>query len=362
MLAKIVVEASTDPEEKTRSLTAEKERIEQEIEKIESEGIVIAEKPEILRERFAMAFAMLKQLQGDFRAVEERFKDIARQVQQKISERNEVRGEILDSVFDADDALKQGEQGITFQEFCRFLYSDTEQDKFYQTVDRLKSLEELVSCLDELNHISELIPLLTGEAERVQRTTQRLDGSLRRLLDTKTYEQRQRLGIVLDEIRKFAEKFVADPPTERIDFYVEEDLNIAAPYMYHFWTAPQQIELTELTETADTDDERKEAFLKLSQMERIDWAKIKNNIEKYTANDTTVSLKTILNQESLAVGVMEVIVYLQIAEDDGHHIYHDDEEKINISLRGSSSPSVTLTMPKILFVPLSQRKHNYGHI
>jgi len=104
MLAKIVVESSTDPEEKIRSLIAEKERIEQEIEKIESEGIVIAEKPEIFRERFSMAFAMLKQLQGDFRAVEERFKEIARQVQHKIRERNEVRGEILDSVFEADDA------------------------------------------------------------------------------------------------------------------------------------------------------------------------------------------------------------------------------------------------------------------
>jgi hypothetical protein len=359
MLEAIVIKASTKPDEKIGYLTDEKEKIEREIEKIQTAGIVLPERPEILREDFAIALSMLKQLQGDFRAVEERFKDIARQVQQKINERNEVRGEILDSVFDADDELKNGEQGITFREFCRFLYSDAEQDRFYNIVDKLKCLEALTSCTDELNHIAELIPLLTDEAERVQRTTQRLGGSLRRLLDTKTYDQRQRVGEVLDEIRKLAEKFASDPPADKVALSIEEDLDIAAPYMLNFWTAPQELELTELTEAIDTEEDRKAAFLGLSKMERIDWTRIKDNVEKYTTDNTSVSLKTILVHEPTTAGVLEVIGYLQVAEDDGHHIYHDDEEQIVVAIRGSSQ-SVTLTMPKILFVPASKRKYNNG--
>ena len=360
MLAEIVFKASTEPEEKIKYLTTEKEKLEQEIEKIQSDGIVMPEKPEILREDFSMAVFMLKQLQGDFRAVEERFKEIARQVHQKISERSEVRGEILDSVFDADDDLKNGDQGVTFREFCRFLYSDAEQDRFYQIIDNLKMLEALSSCADELKLMSELIPLLTDEAERVQRTTQRLGGSLRRLLDTKTYDQRQRIGVVLDEIRKLAEKLAPDPPVDRIEFFIEEEMDIAAPYMINFWTASQKLEMGELTEAVHSEEERNEAFRKLLEMEKIDRIKIRDNITKYTANNTTVSLKTILAQETITAGVLEVIVYLQIAEEDGHHICPNDEEKIKIALRGSPPQSVTLTMPKILFVPPSHRKRNNG--
>ena len=318
--------------------------------KIQADGIVLPEKPAILREEFVTAVSMLKQLQGDFRAVEERFKEITRQVQQKIHERNEVRGKILGSVFDSDDVLKNDDQGISFREFCRFLYSDAEQDRFDQIVDGLKTMEDLSSCGNELNLISQLIPLLTDEAERVQRTTQRLGGSLRRLLDTKTFEQRHRTGVVLDEIRNMAEKLAPAAPIDQIDFLIEEAIDITAPFMVNFWTAPQQLEMTELTESDDTEEERKSVFYELSRMERIPWGKIRDNIKKYTANNTTVSLKTILDLEPVTAGMVEVIGYLQIAEEDGHHIY-DEEEEIQLVFRGLYPKSVMLTLPKMLFVP-----------
>jgi hypothetical protein len=68
----------------------------------------------------------------------------------------------------------------------------------------------------------------------------------------------------------------------------------------------------------------------------------------------------ILDHEPVTAGVMEVIAYLQIAEDDGHYIYPDDKEEIKITLRGTTSQSVTLTMPKILFVSHPQRKRSNG--
>ena len=362
MLAEIVFRASTEPDERIRYLKAEKEKIEREIDKIQADGIVMPEKPAILREDFSTAVAMLKQLQSDFRAVEERFKDITRQVQQKIHEQNEVRGEILGSVFESDDMLKNEDQGVSFREFCRFLYSDPEQNRFYNIVDKLKVLDEISSFSEELKLVSQLIPLLTDEAERVQRTTQRLDGSLRRLLDTKTYDQRKRVGIVLDEIRRLAEKLSPTPPVEQIDFFIEENLDITAPYMLNFWSAPQQLEMGEVSLAVDSIEERKAAFLELSRMERINWTKIRSNIQKYTADNTVVSLKTILDQEPVSAGVLEVIGYLQIAEDDGHHIYHDDEEEIKIAVRDQPSRSIMLAMPKILFVPPSHRKHNNGPV
>lgn len=77
----LVVQASDDPAARLAHLRAEKARLEAEIEQIERGGPVTRYRPALIREQFADAVSLLKQLQGDFRAVEEKFKEIARQVQ-----------------------------------------------------------------------------------------------------------------------------------------------------------------------------------------------------------------------------------------------------------------------------------------
>ena len=58
-------------------------------------------------ERFVTAVMLLRQLQGDFRAVEESFRDITIQVQQRQVAGRETRGKILEFALDAEDLLKQ---------------------------------------------------------------------------------------------------------------------------------------------------------------------------------------------------------------------------------------------------------------
>ena len=48
---------------------------------------------------------MLKQLLGDFRAVEEKFKEITQQVQRRQNEGRDTRGGILEFALDAEDVL-----------------------------------------------------------------------------------------------------------------------------------------------------------------------------------------------------------------------------------------------------------------
>jgi hypothetical protein len=70
--------------------------------------------PAQIRERCGTAVSLLRQLQSDFRAVEESFREITLQVQQRQVEGQDTRGGILEFALDAGDVLKQEDQGVSF--------------------------------------------------------------------------------------------------------------------------------------------------------------------------------------------------------------------------------------------------------
>ena len=68
-------------------------------------------------ERLGTAVSLLRQLQSDFRAVEESFREITLQVQQRQAECQDTRGWILEFALDAEDVLKQEDQGVSGDSF-----------------------------------------------------------------------------------------------------------------------------------------------------------------------------------------------------------------------------------------------------
>jgi hypothetical protein len=90
-LADLVVGSSDDPESRLAHLREEQQRLQDEITQIEADGRVTTYQPAQIRERFGMAVSLLRQLQGDFRSVEESFRDITLQVQQRQAQGGESR-------------------------------------------------------------------------------------------------------------------------------------------------------------------------------------------------------------------------------------------------------------------------------
>jgi Protein of unknown function (DUF3375) len=118
-LEELLIGASNDPAMRLKYLRDEQARIVAEIEDIEQNGCVKTFAPTRVREQFALAVQMLKQLQGDFRAVEEKFKEITRQVQQRQMQGLDSRDGILGDALGAEDELKRQDQGVTFFEVAR---------------------------------------------------------------------------------------------------------------------------------------------------------------------------------------------------------------------------------------------------
>jgi hypothetical protein len=345
-LADLVVHAFDDPKRRIAHLRDEKARIEAEIDRIENDGQVNRYQPAQIRERFATAVATLKQLQGDFRAVEEKFKTITLHVQRQQAEGRDTRGGILGFALEAEDVLKREDQGVSFYEFVRFILSPAQQEKLQAIIDELGRIEEIVQQRDGLESVRRMVPLLLDEAEKVMRTNQRLSTTLRRLLDRHAYHDRQRVSILLRDIRRAAAAVSDDPPAE-IGAEFETQIEISSPLSRIFWREPQTFTDLDLVEHISDDKSRAEAFLSLAKMQRLDWRGMRRRVQQALAERETITLGELLSDNPPS-GVVDVVGYVQIARDDGHFIDPDTSDQIVVS--ADNGRLLELTLPQVRFI------------
>lgn len=336
-LSDIVVRGSADPVRRLDYLRTERERIDREISSIEA-----GDEPEIysstaIRERFADALSNLASLQGDFRAVEESFKSITRSVQKQQVEREGSRGEILGFALDAEDELKSQDQGISFDEFVRLVLSPRKQDELETIVQRLQEIEALAEQVEGMQRLRGMMGSLFDEAEKVLGTQRRLSATLRWLLDTRVTAGRLRLAQVLHEIRAAAVRLAECPPSDACNVEVLTELDLSNASERTFWTAPTQFEAQILSEYQPDEDELLATFRRFAELRRLDWTGMRNRIADMLRDRDRISLADVLAAHPAENGAVEVLGYIQIAHDDGHHI---DPNQIDIlRLPGDAAPS-----------------------
>jgi Protein of unknown function (DUF3375) len=348
-LEDLVVGSSTDPQLRLARLRNQRDRIESEIARIESEGAVLRYQPAQIREQFATAVSLLKQLQGDFRAVEEKFKEITRQVQQRQAEGRHTRGGILSFALDAEDVLKHEDQGVSFSEFVRFILAPQQQERLDNLINHLREIRELEDHADGLELLRRMVPLLLAEAEKVMRTNQRLSASLRRLLDLRSRRDRERVGELCAEILGLASSMSDSPPRD-VGAEIETRIGILSPFARTFWTEPPRFPAVDLAEHATTGDRLAEAFRVLAEMRRLDWRRMRERVQVAVAEHGTVTLGELLALYPPEAGAIEALAYLQIARDDGHDIRRDGVEEIPLPAVKGETRTRMLEVPLVHFI------------
>lgn len=345
----LVVGASDDPEMRLGRLRSERRRIEEEIRRIETDGSVKRYQPAQIRERFATAVTLLKQLQGDFRAVEDKFKEITRQVQQRQADGQDTRGGILGFALDAEEILKREDQGVSFYEFVRFILSPSQQERLEAIIQQLGRIRELAEQADGLETVRRMVPLLLAEAEKVMRTNQRLSATLRRLLDVRARRDRERVAELCAEILGLAASMATDPSRGPVGVEVETRVGIASPFARTFWSEAHRFAAVDMTEYQADDDRRAEAFRRLAEMRRLDWRLMRERVRAAVGRHGSVTLRDLLAEFPPDVGVIEALGYLQIARDDGHTVSRDAVEEIVLP-SSREGHALALSVPLVRFI------------
>ncbi|MDZ4849315.1 MAG: DUF3375 family protein [Pirellulaceae bacterium] len=349
-LEDIVRGASADPDRRLAYLREQRAEIDAEIAAIESGKSVQIYRPAQIRERFQTAVNLLKDLQSDFRAVEERFQIIAREVQQLQASGNDTRGGILGYALDAEDTMKTRDEGISFYAFVAFLFSPSQQTSLSKTIQELHQLNALVDQSESMSRVKRMIPSLLAEADKVMRTTARLSSTLRRLLDARAAADRVRLANVLRDIRKAAMQLGMAPEEGILQLQVETEIDLCSPMARTFWSPSQSFTNQAATLHEFDIDQAKQMTAAFARLQRLDFRQMRSKIREGTVDGDRISLVQLVEQYPIRAGVVELLGYLQIAHDDGHRI--DDTNYDTIVVQNSNGlDRIAVSVPHVIFIP-----------
>lgn len=191
----------TDPDRTSRlaALRAERERLDAEIERVEQGAFTSLADEEAL-ERLQEVFGLAAEIPADFAQVSAELEQLNRGLKEEIVRAAGSRGEVLDAVFSGVDVIAESEAGRSFQAFYAMVLDVDRSNAFDEAVDDI--LQRPFAAGLSRRDIAFLRSLLTRlqEDSAVVRTQMTgLSRSLRRFVETRSWQEHQRLATALTE-------------------------------------------------------------------------------------------------------------------------------------------------------------------
>lgn len=346
-LKDLVVNGLGDPDQQIALLEAERDLLQRKIDRIRETGEPEVYEPGQTREKFAFAMDLLRRVTSDFRHVEDKFKAITREVQDR-QMAGDHKGGLLEFVLDAESVLKESDQGRSFYGFVNLILSPARQEQLRQTIEQVLRIDSLAQQVEDRETLLSMIPTLTAEAEMVMQTIQRLSASITRLLDGRIASERRQVALTVDEILKKARQRRNEPSMEA-GLDIENEFRVFSPFSRLFWSPSSGIESVSLQDDEAPPEEMDEAFDLLAQMRRLDWDGMREIVRQLTAREPSVSLPRLLQEHPPRSGAVEVLAYIQIAE-EGHHLVDPAaEDEVPLPSAGSPASRRLLRIPRVIF-------------
>jgi hypothetical protein len=217
-LEEIVLFATPDAERRLAGLRAQQAILQAQIESVEATRTAETYTAVQLTERFANALDLARGLQGDFRQLEENFKDLARALAEAQTRPGATKGGIVGQLLDTHAALKGSAQGQSFYAFWNLLSSPERQRRWRDLIRQAYQLDGIDDRLRANRLLERLSSRLLVEGERVVRSNERMAATLRRALESAATGEDRRLRELIREIQQLALACRMSPPLQD-DFF-----------------------------------------------------------------------------------------------------------------------------------------------
>jgi len=147
-------------------------------------------------------YSLATSLRADFRRVEDSYREADRELRQSIIRDDHNRGEVVERLLAANEALVRTPEGQVFHGFYEQIARSNELDKMRH---RLRRLLEFPDCADALTQrqaaeLRGLVSRLVGESENVMRARARSEKDVRGFIKTGIAGEHHRVGKLLEAI------------------------------------------------------------------------------------------------------------------------------------------------------------------
>lgn len=351
LLDEVVTRSTEDVEARLHQLYDRRDQIEAEIAHIEATQQVEGFTDVQIRERLDQISAMAGQLLRDFSRVEERFREMARSIQQAQLDPEMRRGEILGTALDADEQLESSDEGQSFRAFYELLTHPDQRDTFDSLVEAVFKMPRLTSLISENAILQHLTTYLLDSGERVNQSNQRLAEHLRRVVDTRNVVESRRVQGLTREIKHLISQLgddIVPLMNARRPFYeVEGEPEVDLPLERPLFDPPEQIAAVDRPRAASLFADE-EALIALFDTFFIDEAVLQENINRLLMSRLELTLAEIVASYPIKQGMAELVAYVLIAaREPQHSVDRTLYDTITIQMLDGGERAVTV--PRVIF-------------
>ena len=343
LLEKLEFDALLDTREKVAAIDAQIAALQKEREAVLAGEGEPADETRI-KEMVSEVLSLSRRLLYDFSEIEYNFRTLNRQTREKIAGTFDSKAEVLDFVFDSEEAIRDSDQGRSFFAFWELLTSERNE--------RLEALLERLYTIDAVNEIDKEHRLanfkydLVVGAHQVQLMVHRLIEQLRRFIDEKAWIENRRVLELIGRIEKKALQLETLPKERDVMTIDRPGIDVALPFERTLYEVKEQnafkAEIKEREVTLDLSDALFDRYW-------VDESRLRRHIAEMLRTHAQVSLSQIVERYPVRQGVAEIVGYLSLATNMRIGFVNESAYE-RLTIEDADGAELTVRVPKVLFV------------
>lgn len=345
-LKDIIGNANPDKDKKLAALEKQKQQIEEEIRKIKVDGYVNTYEDFQIKARFEEVNRMANELIGDFKEVEDNFKEITRKIYERQQQSDLSKGKLLAETFDALHELKTTNQGKSFYSFWQFMLDDASQAEFQKLTKELYEVLEDREIEASSRSLRKLKTLLHLAARKVLDKNAVLADKLSREIIAKDQLENRKTRELMSKIRQLAIQRIGK--TSDRPFYLEID---DSPNLY----LPLERKLGEKPEVNVFTTNAKQALHGIEELDELSWIYradlidkriLLKNIQELLKEKDQVTLLEVVEVNGISKGLAEVLAYVTLVNTSPKFFINESTTE---SILFNTDESKYIELPQIIF-------------
>ena len=325
---------NSDPDTRIRELVRKREDIEEEIRKIQETGEAPIFGEDVIRDQVYDLSDLVEHFLSDFRAIEEFFRDHAREISNLYAQGKASKGDIVEHVLDADEQLRACDQGKSYFGFREMMMNPSLARMFRSLAEQTSDIAKKRG-LDPQKLFSDLGDRLFGEASSAHGAYGRISRKLRQVVGDHAGGSGRQVRDTLAEIRAHAYQ-LRDVTLEDWDFEIEIRPQFFTLMEAEFWE-PKAVEAFAEVKPAKSEDSGWINEILGSVGEPLDLKKYRSRVSETLGEVEQITLSEMVERYPLERGVVEIVCYRVIAGEDPRHEILPDE-LIQVDLNRPAQP------------------------
>ncbi len=327
-LRDIIENANPDKEKKLQELEKRKQAIEEEIRKIKIDGYVHTYEDYQVKSRFEEVNRMANELIGDFKEVEDNFKDITRRIYEKQQQHDLTKGKLLVETFDALQELRSTYQGRSFYAFWQFMIDDASQQEFQQLTKEVYQIMESRGIDIPSKSLRRLKTLLHMAARKVLDKNGLLADKLSREIVAREQPEHLKTQELISSIRQLAIKRLDSIFLKETYLQIEDIPYIFLPMERKLGEKNRQNEFASVPDKAVLNLNDLDGLEKIYSANLVDKKVLLANIEALLEHKMQVSLKEVIDEKGMSKGLPELLAYITLVNHSAKFYINDQAHEL----------------------------------